>query len=327
MTTRALVLGATGFIGGQIARAASRRGWSVRAGRRRTAFTGAIGDLDVEWARADLADPGSLVTAMRGVDVVFHAAAHYTHAARRIESHVAAARAEMRRVLDAARQAGVRRLIYTSTLTTIGPPLDPGQPADERSPYRPGSARDAYHELKWAMEQDALNGALHGVPVVVLCPAVVFGPGDVHLSISKPLLAIARGQVTFSLSGVVNVIDARDVAEAHVTAAERGRPGERYILGGHNLPIEDLIARAARIAGVAPPRRRIPDVVLSAAGVLSRWLPGDPAALLRVRRLLQPLSNAKAVEELELSPRPLEDTLRDALDWLRGRGYLKPRVV
>ncbi|MGH2592620.1 MAG: NAD-dependent epimerase/dehydratase family protein, partial [Anaerolineae bacterium] len=215
-------------------------------------------------------------------------------------------------------------LIYTSTLTTIGPPIDSGQPADERSPYIPGSVGDAYHELKWAMEQDALHD---GFPVVVVCPSVVFGPGDVHLSISRPLLAIARERVRFSINGTVNVIDVRDVAGAQVAAAERGRVGERYILGGHNLSIAELIARAAQIAGVAPPRWRIPDAVLNVAGGLSRWLPGDPASLLRARRLLQPLSNAKAVEELGLSPRPLEDTLRDALAWFGAYGYLKSRVV
>jgi dihydroflavonol-4-reductase len=213
----------------------------------------------------------------------------------------------------------VDRLVYTSTFTTIGPALEPGRPADERSAYVTGSAGDAYHELKWAMEQDALRDSL---PVVALCPTVVLGPGDVHLSISRPLLAIARGQVRFSLEGVVNVIDVRDVAEAHLAAAERGRPRERYILGGHNLTFAELIAQAARIAGVAPPRWRMPDSILNAMGGLSRWLPGDPASALRLRPLLQPLGNDKAVAELGLTPRPLDDTLRDALDWFRDRGYL-----
>jgi len=322
---RGTVLGATGFIGGQIARAAVERGWRIRAARRRDGFTGAIDDLsDVEWVLADLSDAASLVAAMRDADVVFHAAARYVHTARHVERHVAEARAEMRRVLDAVRQAGAGRLIYTSTLTTIGPAIDPGQPADERSLYVPGSASDAYHELKWAMEQDALAD---GFPVVVLCPTVVFGPGDVHLSISEPLLAVARRRVRFTLHGVVNVVDVRDVAEAHVSAAERGRVGERYLLGGHNLSIADLIAVTARIAGVEQPRWRIPNAVLSLAGALSRWLPGDPAAILRTRHLLQPFSNAKAAAELGLSPRPLEDTLRDALDWFEARGYLKTRVV
>lgn len=322
---RALVLGATGFIGGQIARAALARGWAVRAARRREGATGAIGDVaGIDWVRADLNDADSLAAAMRGVEFVFHAAAYYAHTARDIDRHVTKARAEMRRVLDAARGAGVARLIYTSTLTTIGPAPVLGQAADERSPYVPGSASDAYHELKWAMEQDALAS---GLPVVVLCPTVVFGPGDVHLSISKPLLAIARGQVGFSVGGVVNVVDVRDVAEAHASAAERGRVGERYILGGHNLLIADLIATVARVAGVDPPRRRVPEWVLSLTGALSRWLPGDPASLARSRHLLAPLSNAKAATQLGLAPRPLEDTLRDALVWFQTHGHLQLRVV
>ncbi|HLF24691.1 MAG TPA: NAD-dependent epimerase/dehydratase family protein [Anaerolineae bacterium] len=322
--TRALVLGATGFIGGQIARAAVERGWQVRAARRRADFCGAIEAVAVEWVRADLEEAPTLLAAMREVDVVFHAAARYAHTTRHIERHVAAARAEVRRVLAAARQAGVSRLVYTSTLTTIGPALEPGQPADERSPYVPGSAQDAYHELKWIMEQDVLAS---GLPVVALCPTVVFGPGDIHLSISGPLLAIARGQVKFSLSGVVNVIDVRDVAGAHIAAAERGRIGERYILGGRNLAFAELIGCAARVAGVAPPRWRIPEPILDVVAGLSRGLPGDPASALRVRHLLQPLSHAKAAAELGLSPRPLEETLRDAFDWFRAYGYLKSRVV
>lgn len=316
MNRRAAVLGATGFIGGQVVRAAVARDWSVRAIRRRDAFTGAIGDVPVEWAQADLVDVDSLVAAMRGVDVVFHVAARYVHTAHRIQEHVAAARDEIRRVLDAAKRSGASRLIYTSTLTTLGAPLTPGRPVDERSMYTPGSADDAYHELKWAMEQEVLRG---GFPAIVLCPTVVFGPGDVHLSISQPLLEIARGRVFFTAGGAINVIDARDAAEAHVVAAERGRIGERYILGGHNLTLAEFSARAAQIAGVAPPRFRIPDPFLNLAGALSRWLPGDPAAVLRSRHLLHPVDNAKAVAELGLSPRSLDDTLRDALAWLRSR--------
>ncbi|HEY4687942.1 MAG TPA: NAD-dependent epimerase/dehydratase family protein [Anaerolineae bacterium] len=319
MTVRALVLGTTGFIGGQIARAAVERGWSVRAARRRDGFCGALDDLGVEWVRADLNDPGSLATAMRGVEIVFHAAARYVHTGRGIDRAVAEACAEMDRVLSAFRQSGAQRLIYTSTLTTIGPTLVPGQPTDERSAYIPGTAGDAYHEIKWAMECDALSS---GLPVVALCPTVVFGPGDVHLSISKPLLAIARGQVKFSLNGVINVIDVRDVAQAHVAAAERGRVGERYILGGRNVSLRDFITMAARVSNVPSPRLRIPDAVVNAVGSLSHWLPGDPAAALRTLHLLQPLNNAKAADELGLSPRPLEDTLRDALTWFRTHNYL-----
>ena len=320
MTRCALVLGATGFIGGHIARAAVGQGGHVRAARRREGFTGAIGDLEVEWVYADLHDPDSLLAAMRGVDVVFHAAALYAHTAHSIPRLVAAARAEMQRVLDAVKRSGTPRLIYTSTLTTIGPAREAGRPADERSTYVPGSADDAYHELKWAMEQDALKS---GVPVVALCPTIVLGPGDVHLSISKPFLEIARGRVKFTADAMVNVIDVRDVAQAHVAAAERGRVGERYILGGHNVSVTELITLTAQVAGVAPPRLRIPGPVLDAVGGVSRWLPGDPAAMLRSRHLLQPISNAQAAAELGLSPRPLIDTLRDALAWFRAQGLCK----
>ena len=234
-TIRCCVLGATGFIGGQIARAAVARGWQVRGLRRRPHATGAVGDLEVEWVSGDLADPASLVAAMRGCPLVFHAAAYYPHRARDVWDTVRHGVTGMRNVLAAASAAGVKRLVYTSALTTVGPPSDPRQLAGERDLYTPGSVPLPYFEVKWAMEMEAARATAQGLPVVTLLPTAVFGPGDVKPTTGVILLMVARGQLPVTVEGTINVVDGRDVAAGHVAAAERGRPGRRYILGGHNL--------------------------------------------------------------------------------------------
>ena len=157
VSLRCCILGATGFIGGQIARAALARGWQVRGLRRRPDATGAIGDLDVEWVSGDLIDPASLVAAMRDCPLVFHAAGYYPHRARNVWETVRHGVTGMRNVLTAAATAGVKRLVYTSALTTVGPPADPSRLADERDLYLPGSVPLPYFEAKWAMEMETKN--------------------------------------------------------------------------------------------------------------------------------------------------------------------------
>lgn len=317
--TTCLVIGATGFIGGQIARAAAERGWQVRALRRRPQAVGAIGDVPVEWWSGDLADRASLTAAMRGCEVVFHAAGAYPHGAANLAQEINAAESQVRTVLQAFDAAGAGRLVYTSSFTTLGPPNAAGRLADERDPYLPGSAQEAYHEAKWAMEVAALQS---GLPVVALCPTAVFGPGDVHLSVSQILLLAAKGRIPVYVDATFNIVDSRDVALAHIAAAEQGRPGERYLLGGHNVTLLDSLALTARLAHVAPPRLRLHPRLLDAIVAVGQVFPIRGLGHLRTMRLWQPFDNAKAVRELGLAPRPLEETVGDALTWFRTVGYL-----
>ena len=166
------VLGATGFIGGQIARVARSKGLKVRAVRRRSGAVGAIGDLDVDWVSGDLNDIASLVTAMRGCPLVFHAAAYYPQRARDPWEAVRHDVAGMRNVLTAAATAGVKRLIYTSAPTTIGPPSDTTRQANETDLYLPGSFPTPYFEVKWAKEMEAIRAAAQGQPVITVIPPV-----------------------------------------------------------------------------------------------------------------------------------------------------------
>ena len=313
-----LVLGATGFIGGNIARTAAERGWHVQALRRDPKSIGAIGDVDVEWITGNLDDQSSLVAAMQGCEVVFHCAGAYPHAARRIERYVQAAVTQMQNVLAAARATKVDRLIYTSSFTTIGLPGEPDRLADERDCYQLGTG-DAYYEAKWAMESEALQS---GLPIVVLCPAAVFGPGDVHLAVSEILILAAKGRVPVYIDATFGMIDVRDVAAAHLSAVERGRIGERYILSAHNLTLQEGLAHIARMANAKPPSIKIGARVLKTILVVGRVLPGGMLGHLRNLRYWQPLNNAKAVNELGLTSRPVDDTLRDALAWFMANGYL-----
>jgi dihydroflavonol-4-reductase len=326
-----LILGATGFIGGQIARAALAHGWQVSGLRRRPAAVGDLAGLPIRWLQADLNDAASLGIALRDwhssavhrpPSVLFHCAAAYPHNTQAMARDVEAARRQMRTVLAAATEAGVGRLIYTSSFTTIGAPAQPHRLADERDFYAPGAASDPYYEAKWVMEVEALAAARAGLPVVVLCPVAVFGPGDVHLSVSQPLLMAAKGRMPFYVDASLSVVDVRDVAEAHLTAAQRGRIGERYILSAHNLTLQEVLTEIAHMADAQPPRFRIGKRLLDAVIATGGLIPGSNVGYLRTMRLWRPVSNAKAVSELGLPTRPFAETVADALAWFRARGQL-----
>jgi dihydroflavonol-4-reductase len=321
---RCCVLGATGFVGGQIARAAIARGWQVRGLRRRPHTTGAVGDLELEWVSGDLFDPASLVAAMRGCPLVFHAAGYYPHRARDVWETVRHGVTGMRNVLAAASAAGVKRLVYTSALTTVGPPSDPGQLASERDLYTPGSVPLPYFEVKWAMEMEATRATAQGLPVVTVLPTTVFGPGDVKPTTGAILLMVARGQLPVTVEGTINVVDGRDVAAGHIAAAERGRPGRRYILGGHNLTFRQMQAAIARAAGRKPPGFTMPVWLTRAVAELGSLLGVPGTHHLRAIRHWRPLDTTRAREELGLpEPIPFDQTCRDALEWFRQQGLLE----
>lgn len=322
--TSALVLGATGFIGGHIARAALGCGWQVRGLRRRPGAVGHLGQEAITWFDGDLDDPNSLQPAFHGAEVVFHAAGYYPQSGEAVSRHVARAICQTRAVIEAARRAGTSRFVYISSLSTVGPPpTDEGRLADERDRYLPGSIpRSAYYECKYAMESEVLR-ADNGRLSVVVNPTAVFGPGDVHLTLARLLLAVARGWAIAWLPARLNVVDARDVAPAVVRAAEAGRPGERYLLGGHNLTLQHLMTAACHIANVSPPRFELPLWCADLAVLLSDLVP--PLRLagnhLRAIRRWQHYNCDKARHELGLSPRPLEATLADSFDWLAAQGH------
>ncbi len=327
-----LVLGATGFIGGHLARSALAQGWHVRALRRRPEAVGALDDVadQIEWIAGELPfqtfavspDLEGLAQAMRGCQVVFHAAAAYPRAERDMAGWVSQSVRQMRVVLQAAGRAQVGRLIYTSTLTTVGQSDDAHRLADERDFYVPGTSSSVYYESKFAMEMEAFRAAAEGLPVVILNPTAVFGPGDIKPTTGEVLLRVAKGQVPVYFDAAINAVDVRDVASAHVAAAECGRVGQRYLLGGHNLTLQEFLTIAARVAGVQPPRWQLSRRTVDGFIAASDWLRLPVPDLIKTMRLWQPLNSEKARRELGLSPRPFEETARDTITWFREHGYL-----
>lgn len=328
MTPTALVLGSTGCIGNNIVRACLDMGWAVRAFHRAESKTWMLDGLEVVHALGDLNDRVSLLEAMRGCDAVFHAAAYYPLHSLDTMGALRRAVGEMRNVLAAVAETGVPRLVYTSTLTTIGPPGEPGRLADERDFYLPGSTASAYFECKWAMESEAWRAAACGVPVVIVNPTAVFGPWDVKPTTGEILLQVAKGRFPVWLDLDVNVVDARDLGVGQVLAAERGAPGRRYILGGENLKVREALTIAAREAGVAPPRWKaslgLVRRLVRGAEALGRLplVPPPPLEHFKTLSEWQALNTARARQELGLETRPLVDTVRDTLAWFRQYGYL-----
>jgi len=320
-----LVLGATGFIGGHIAKRALEEGYHVRGYRRDPESTGHLENADIEWINGDLADSEALLNAMQGVDVVFHAAAFYPSRSKpgQVASQVAYAVDEIERVLTAAGKAKVKRFIYTSSLTTIGqPPTGKKRLADETDFYVPGTlAKSAYYESKIAMEACVLEAARKGFPAVVVNPTAVFGPGDVHLTLGKILIAIKRGYGIAWVPATTNVVDVRDVAFGHLAAAEKGTIGERYILGGFNTSVKTIMDIAASLFNVSRPRFSIPIKFIGLIVKIGDLLPFlSTGNHMRAIPLWQSFNTKKAEEELDMVHRPFKETVEDAMTWFGENG-------
>jgi dihydroflavonol-4-reductase len=326
--TTALVLGSTGCIGNNVTRACLEAGYTVRAFHRPSSQTWMLEDLDVEHRVGDLNALPSLAAAMLGCDVVFHAAAYYP--LHSLDNHASLRQAvgEIRNVLIAAAEAKVTRLVYTSSLTTVGTPGAPERLADEGDFYLPGSTNSIYYETKWAMEAEAWRAIAEGLPLIIVNPTVVFGPWDVKPTTGQILLHVARGHVPLWLDLKLNVVDARDVGQGQVLAAERGRVGERYLLGGQNLTLREALTMVAQEAGVRPPRWRpslsFVSTLVRLADILGRLPLVKPLPLEHLKTIgeWRALSTEKARIELGFETRPFIDTVRDTLAWFRAYRYL-----
>jgi dihydroflavonol-4-reductase len=329
-----LVTGATGFIGSSVCRALVAQGHRPRAFHRPMSSLRAIEGLRLEHALGDILDPDSLGAAMAGIEVVIHCAAQmgpWRDPARMTAGHVMGTR----NVARAALRAGVRRLIYTSSVAALGVPdplpsgrTHPEMLMDEAHDWNYGPSQWRYGYAKHLAEQEIRKAIQDGLEAVIVNPSMVFGPGDVHRIQSSLLWNVARGRIPFCPPGGLNAVHIDDVVEGHLAAIQRGRPGERYILGGENLSHAHLLAVTAEVVGRRPPRLMPPVWLLRFLALpldlLSRLapLPID-GGLLRLAGYDFYYDTQKAQADLALSePKPYRLAAEQAFAWYQQQGLL-----
>ncbi len=327
---RALVLGATGQLGANLVRALLAKGDGVRALVRPASKAITLRGVDVERVPGDLNDPDSLTRACHGIDVVYHAAAYYPTSHISGQAAKAQALKETNNVLEAVRRCAVSRLIFTSTLTTIGFPAESGRLADETCAFSTAFPDNPYLAAKIAMEDAVLDAARNGVPAVVLNPTAFFGPYDSKPTSGTQILMIAKRQMPGYLDGPTNVIDARDVAIAHIRAAERGRIGERYIVGNWNTTQKTLNELIAKVAGTPAPKIPIPFFIARFGSKFGDWAfrtilhkPAPiPGFFVEVFKHFQHYDCSKGLKELAYPQSPIEPAIRESFNWFRENGYV-----
>ncbi len=323
---KVLVLGGSGFIGANVARAARAAGHDVRVYTRGRTPPLALDGCAVEYVQGDMRDTPALQRVLDGCDALVHCAGAYPTRGTRARAQVDAARADIRAVLTAAARARVARVVYTSSYATIGPP-PPGESrrSDERDTWAPGQAGHAYFDMKLAQEDEALRFARDGLHVVLLLPTACFGPYDARPTSGAAFVQFARFRPPFYFRGTINAIDVRDVAEAHVAALARGRSAERYIIGHDDVPFVALSRWIAESVGVVPPRIGLPAGPIHAIGRALEAVGCAPEFLTGSMRLIQravPLNCSKAARELHAPVRSVRDAVADEAEWLRAHGYI-----
>lgn len=319
-----LVTGASGFVGWHVARLLVERGARVRALVRPGSR---LRELEAETAIGDLRDSTSLGSAVAGCGAVFHVAADYRLWTPDPQVLYQSNVDGTRNLLEAARRAGVERVVYTSTVGCIG--FVPGGLGDETTPVKLEDMTGTYKRSKFLAEQVALRYAAEGLPVVVVNPTAPVGDHDFKPTpTGKIILDFLRGRMPAFVDTGLNLVDVRDVALGHWLAFERGRPGERYILGAENLTLQEILQRLARISGLKAPVVRIPYWVAFAAGLASTgWsrLTGKPPSVpldaVRMSKTKMWVIHRKAERELGYSPGPVDQALINAVAWFRSNGY------
>src|SRR3954447_13890515 len=321
MSKPALVTGASGFLGWHVARVLVERGHTVRALVR--PGSKAAG-LDVEEVTGDLRDAASVERAAAGCGTVFHVAADYRLWAKDPSDLYRSNVDGTRNVLTAARMAGVERVVYTSTVGCIGIPHD--GVGDETTPVSLADMAGDYKRSKFLAEQVVMEFARDGFPVVIVNPTAPIGDHDVKPTpTGKIVVDFLNGDMPAFIDTGLNVVDVRDTAEGHLLACERGRAGERYILGAENLTLAQILQKLAGITGRKAPTTRLPYAVAYCAGACSTaWAgltgtpPRVPLDAVRMARKKMWVTHEKAHRELGFNPGPAETALRRAVDWFRA---------
>jgi len=323
-----LVTGATGFLGSAVARRLLVAGFPVRVLVRENSPRVNLEDLDVEIVTGDLRHIASLRHALAGCAGLFHAAADYRlwvpDETAMLEINVDGTRELMRAALD----AGVERVVYTSSVAALG--LSKNGPADEETPVSLESVVGAYKKSKFLAEREVIRlVAEQGLPAVIVNPSTPVGPHDIKPTpTGRMILDAANGRIPAYVDTGLNVVHVDDVAEGHVLAYNKGQVGEKYILGGENMALAEILAEVARICDRKPPTIRLPHgALIPVALVAETWgrlFGGDPMVTLdsiRMSRKRMFFSSDKARNALGYTARPAKEALQDAVDYFRGRGF------
>src|SRR5215468_3514009 len=317
MTT--LVTGAAGFLGSHVARQLVAEGQDVRVLLRASSSNRAISDLSLECVTGDLRDAASLERAMNGVKRVFHVAADYRLWAKRKRDIYDSNVGGTKNLLAAARKAGVERLIYTSTVATIAVdrPESPNEFTDAKLEEMVGH----YKRSKWMAEQEVLQAAKDGLPVIVAMPTTPVGPWDWKPTpTGKIILDFLNGKMPGYVETGLNFVGVEECAAGHLLVAEKGKVGERYLLGAENLTLKELLDTLSKITGLAAPSMKIPHgLALGVAYIetgFSRLLGKEPQ---------MPVDVSRAQRELGFQPGSVTAALERAVKWYRANEYVKPR--
>ena len=328
---KAFITGATGFIGSHVARALAAQGAELRLLVRRTSRTDNIAELRAETAAGDLCEPDSLKKAMAGCEFVFHVAADYRLWVRDPEPMYRANVEGTRAIIRAAQESGVRRVVYTSSVATMGFTRE-GHIATEDSPVSLQDMVGHYKRSKFMAEQIALEAGRKGASVVVVNPTTPIGEYDIKPTpTGRIVVDFLKRKFPAYVDTGLNLADVKEVAQGHVLAMEKARPGERYILGGENLTLKQILDRLASLTGLPSPKMKVPHAVAMGFAVLDQFFTGtimgrEPRATIdavKMGRKKMYASSARAERELGYKVLPVEGALRRAIDWFQGHGYVE----
>ncbi len=325
---KALVTGATGFVGGAVARALVRAGIDVRVLARSESELKNLEGLMVEQRVGDLRDPASLRNALTGCQQLYHVAAHYALWAKDPSIFYDINVTGTRNLLEAAREAGIERTVYCSTIGAIGLPPHGGL-GTEDTPVSLDQMAGHYKRSKYLAEQEVLKHAKTGLPVVIVNPSAPVGAGDVKPTPTGQIIVdFMKGRMPAYIETGMNIVDVDDVATGHLLAMQKGRQGERYILGCRNLMLREVFEILSRITGVKAPWIKLPRIAILPFAYGNHWLanltgqpPRIPLEGAKMAKYKMHYDCSKAVRELGIPQTPPEVALEKAVRWFRDHGY------
>ncbi|WP_298439745.1 hopanoid-associated sugar epimerase [Geobacter sp.] len=327
---KVFVTGATGFIGASIVRELLKEGCHVRVLARPGSDRRNLHGLDVELCEGDLCRPETLEKGVKGCETLYHAAADYRLWTRTPAAMYAANVGGTHAILETALRHGVSRVVYTSSVGTLGNPGD-GTPGTETTPVSFNDMVGHYKKSKFLAAREAEKFLARGLPLVIVNPSTPVGPLDVKPTpTGKIIVDFLNRKMPAYLDTGLNIIDVEDCARGHILAARHGRVGEKYILGHENLTLRQIFAMLGKITGLPAPRVRLPYTPILMAAYVNEALsritgrePLIPLAGVQMAKKFMFFDSSKAVKELGLSRRPAADALRRAVEWFRTHGYAR----